>query len=156
MIMKNIERLNVQGEKQQQQQQALMKNLDQLSTKADNQQQQHQVLMKYIESIVNEKSVTTSDTKGSSKSMEIGRKKIESMTISKEQLEETKKNTKEKEDKSVDRNKFRKVEMPVFDGNSPNLWLFKGNHYFQIHKLSNSKKMTVFVISFDGPTLDWY
>lgn len=35
-IMKNIERLNVQNEKQQQHQQALMKNLDRLSMKADN------------------------------------------------------------------------------------------------------------------------
>ncbi|KAA0057242.1 ty3-gypsy retrotransposon protein [Cucumis melo var. makuwa] len=43
-IMKTIERVNVQNEKQQQQNQALMKNLDKLSSKADTQQQQYQVL----------------------------------------------------------------------------------------------------------------
>lgn len=60
--MKNIERLSIQAEKQQQQQ-MLMKNLDRLSTQSD--KQQHQVLMKYIEILVNDKSTTTSDTEGS-------------------------------------------------------------------------------------------
>lgn len=33
---------------------------------------------------------------------------------------------------------------------------FSSGSVFQIHKLTDSKKMTVFVISFDGPTLDRY
>ncbi|KAA0033983.1 ty3-gypsy retrotransposon protein [Cucumis melo var. makuwa] len=128
--MKNIERLNMQNEKQQQHQQALMKNLDRLSSKANSQQQQHQVLMKYIESIVDEKSVTTSDTEGSSsRSKEICGKKVEGFSISDEPIEDMKKDAKEEEDKIVERNKFKKFEMPVFNRNDPNSWLFRADRF---------------------------
>ena len=46
--------------------------------------------------------------------------------------------------------------MPVFTGNDPDSWLFRADRYFQIHKLTDAEKMTVSVISFDGPTLDWF
>ncbi|KAL0536628.1 hypothetical protein IC582_025586 [Cucumis melo] len=55
-----------------------------------------------------------------------------------------------------DRNKFKKVEMPVFAGEDPDSWLFRAERYFQIHKLSDSEKMLVSTISFDGPALHWY
>ncbi|KAE8650833.1 hypothetical protein Csa_017505, partial [Cucumis sativus] len=77
-LVKNVKRLNVQGDKQHQQQQMLMKNLDQLNSQVKKQQQQHQLLMKYIEELVKEKSTTTSDSQGSSskpKTKEHGRKK---------------------------------------------------------------------------------
>lgn len=105
-FMKHIERLNVQNEKQQQHQQALMKNLDQLTSKADNQRQQHQVLMKYIESIVNDKSIATSDMEGSSSRSKENEGKKVGVPISDNVLEEIKVNAKEEEDKTVDRNKF--------------------------------------------------
>lgn len=54
------------------------------------------------------------------------------------------------------RNKFKKVNMPVFNGSDPDSWLFQADHYFQIHKLSDLEKLTVEVISFDGAALDWY
>ena len=143
-IMKTIERMNVQNEKQQQQNQTLMKNLDKLSSKADTQQQQYQVIMKYMDSIVNEKSGTTSDMEGSSS-------KMKGIVSSEETNDETKKEAKdEEEDKIVERNKFKKVEMPVFTGNDPDSWLFRAGRYFQIHKLTNSKKMTISVISFEA------
>ncbi|TYK17139.1 putative retroelement pol polyprotein [Cucumis melo var. makuwa] len=148
-IMKMIERLNVQNEKQQQQHQALMKNLDQLSTKAETQQQRYQVVMKYMDNVVNEKSTTTSDLEGSSS-------KMKGIANSDESNEETKKEVKDEEDKAAERNKFKKVEMLVFTGNDPNSWLFRADRYFQIHKLTDAEKMTVSVISFDGPALDWF
>ena len=43
-----------------------------------------------------------------------------------------------------------------FSGIDPDSWLFWANRYFQIHKLTNFKKMIVAMISFDGPMLDWY
>lgn len=113
--------------------------------------------MKYIVSIINEKSVTTFDTEGSSSKLkETGGKKIEGIAISKESNDETKKEVKEEEDKTVDRNKFKKVEMPVFNGNDPDSWLFRADRYFQIRKVIEMEKMTVSIISFDGPGLDWY
>lgn len=59
-------------------------------------------------------------------------------------------------DATVDRNKFKKVEMPVFSGVDPDGWLFRAERYFHIHKLTELEKMTVAVISFDGVALDWY
>ena len=85
---------------------------------------------------------------------EIGGKKIEGIAISEELNDETKKEVKEEEDKIVDRNKFKKVDMPVFHGNDLDSWLFRADWYFQIHKLRDSEKMTVSVISFNGLALD--
>ena len=55
-----------------------------------------------------------------------------------------------------DRNKFKKVEMSLFNGDDPDSWLFSADRYFQIHKLTDSEKLTVATISFEGPALNWY
>ncbi|KAL0533232.1 hypothetical protein IC582_030448 [Cucumis melo] len=55
-----------------------------------------------------------------------------------------------------DRNKFKKIEMPVFTGEDPDSWLFRAERYFQIHKLTDSEKMLVSTVSFDGPALNWF
>lgn len=60
------------------------------------------------------------------------------------------------EDGGIDRSKFKKVEMPIFDGVDPDLWLFRVDRYFGIHKLTDSEKLTVTVINFEGAALDWY
>ena len=46
--------------------------------------------------------------------------------------------------------------MSVFSGEDPDSWLFRVERYFQIHKLTESEKMLVSTISFDGPALNWY
>ena len=46
--------------------------------------------------------------------------------------------------------------MSMLHENDPDSWLSRADRYFQIHKLTNSEKMTVAVVSFDGATLDWY
>lgn len=51
---------------------------------------------------------------------------------------------------------FKKVEMPIFLGPYPESWLFRTERYFEIHKLTDSEKLIVIVISFDGITLAWY
>ena len=60
------------------------------------------------------------------------------------------------DDNNGDRNKFKKVEMPVFNDEDPDSWLFRDERHFQIHKLSESEKMIVSTISFEGPALNWY
>ncbi|KAA0056333.1 transposon Tf2-1 polyprotein isoform X1 [Cucumis melo var. makuwa] len=60
------------------------------------------------------------------------------------------------DDGSHDRNKFKKIEMPVFTGEDSDSWLFRADRYFQIHKLTESEKMLVSTVSFDGPALNWY
>ncbi|KAA0043238.1 transposon Tf2-1 polyprotein isoform X1 [Cucumis melo var. makuwa] len=54
------------------------------------------------------------------------------------------------------RNKFKKVKMSVFTGEDPDSWLFRTKRYFQIHKLTESEKMLVSTVSFNGPALNWY
>ncbi|KAA0064081.1 transposon Tf2-1 polyprotein isoform X1 [Cucumis melo var. makuwa] len=98
----------------------LMKNLDRLSTQSDKQQHQK------------EENETTID----------------------ESLDESKKKAKAEQAQAANRSKFKKVEMPVFSGTDTDSWLFRANQYFQIHKLSDSEKPTVSVISFDGSALD--
>ena len=72
---------------------------------------------------------------------------------------ETKNDTPEKkgdsEGENNDRSKFKKVEMPVFNCDDPDSW-FRADRYFQIHKLTYSKRLTVATISFEGPALNWY
>lgn len=64
--------------------------------------------MKYIESIVNEKSVTTFDMEGSSnRSKENEGKKVEEITIHDNMIKEIKANSKEEEDKTIEQNKFK-------------------------------------------------
>ncbi|TYK28131.1 transposon Tf2-1 polyprotein isoform X1 [Cucumis melo var. makuwa] len=63
---------------------------------------------------------------------------------------------KAEEEPTMDQSKFKKVEMPIFNGTDPDSWLFRADRYFKIHNLSDSEKLTVAVISFDGPALDWY
>ncbi|KAA0038184.1 transposon Tf2-1 polyprotein isoform X1 [Cucumis melo var. makuwa] len=99
---------------------------------------------------------STAATPGSSSKMkENGGKKFLNESTGEEGSEESKKKEKEEDDKIVDRSKFKKVEISVFRGNDPNSWLFKADRYFQIYKLTDSKKI-VSVISFDGPSLDWF
>ena len=57
---------------------------------------------------------------------------------------------------ATNRNKFKKVEMHVFNGEDPNSWPFRVERYFQIHKLIESENLLVSAISFDGPALNWY
>ena len=62
----------------------------------------------------------------------------------------------EGEDETNEWNKFKKVEMLVFNGDDPNYWLFRADRYFQIHKLTDAEKVLVVTISFEGLMLNWY
>lgn len=57
---------------------------------------------------------------------------------------------------SIDRCKIRKLEMPPFDGDSPDSWLYKAEFYFEINLLTDAEKRTVSVISFAPAVVDWY
>lgn len=46
--------------------------------------------------------------------------------------------------------------MLIFNEEDPDSWLFDADRYFQIHKLNDSEKMIVVMISFEGSTLNWY
>ncbi|KAA0052895.1 transposon Tf2-1 polyprotein isoform X1 [Cucumis melo var. makuwa] len=115
--------------------------------KIDSQNQhQQQLILQYIEGMMKGQS-TTRESEGSTS---------KAKTKVTEPINEGNENEKNGEEKNNDRSKFKKVEMPVFNGEDPNAWLFRADRYFQIHRLTDSEKMTVATISFEGPALNWY
>ena len=60
----------------------------------------------------------------------------------------------ESEDGNIERNKIKKIEMPVSNGEDPNSWLFRVNRFFQIYRLIYVEKLLVASISFEGPALN--
>ncbi|XP_050942184.1 transposon Tf2-1 polyprotein isoform X1 [Cucumis melo] len=128
----------------------LAKSITEMNSQIDKQAQQQQVILKYIEGIVKEDSPERKIEEGSTSKVTMAEASPLAM------VEEPKLETKTEEERSVDRSKFKKVEMPVFDGTEPDSWLFRADRYFKIHNLTDSEKLTVAVISFDGPALDWY
>ncbi|KAA0057269.1 transposon Tf2-1 polyprotein isoform X1 [Cucumis melo var. makuwa] len=108
------------------------------------------VILKYLEGILRDDSLGKQVVEGSS-----SKTQNEEMTITAISMD-SKGEGKAEEGPAMDRSKFKKVEMPVFTGTDPDSWLFRADRYFKIHNLSDSEKLTVAVISFDGPTLDWY
>lgn len=56
----------------------------------------------------------------------------------------------------VDRSKYKHLEMPIFSGEHPNSWVFRAEHYFGIHELSNAEKIKVAIIAFVPNKVDWF
>ncbi|KAA0031986.1 Transposon Ty3-I Gag-Pol polyprotein [Cucumis melo var. makuwa] len=131
---------------------SLAKSVERQGVQAEQQQQQQQTFMKYIEAMIKGKTTITME--------EVPESKIHSMVDVNESMmmegkSEERRSRMEGDDSAGDRSKFKKIEMPVFVGNDPESWLFRAERYFQIHKLTESEKMTV-SINFDGAALDWY
>ncbi|KAA0037088.1 ty3-gypsy retrotransposon protein [Cucumis melo var. makuwa] len=55
-----------------------------------------------------------------------------------------------------DRIKFKKLEMPVFNGEDPDGWFYRAEHYFQMHLLNERKKLKIVVVSLEGKGLSWF
>ncbi|KAA0045216.1 Ty3/gypsy retrotransposon protein [Cucumis melo var. makuwa] len=128
----------------------LAKSIAEMNSQIDKQAQQQQVILKYIEGIVKDDSPGRRTEEGSTSKVTMAE------AIYPATAEEPKLEVKTEEERSVDRCKFKKVEMPVFDGTDPDSWLFRADRYFKIHNLTDSERLTVAVISFDGLALDWY
>ncbi|KAA0032861.1 transposon Tf2-1 polyprotein isoform X1 [Cucumis melo var. makuwa] len=128
----------------------LSKSIAEMNSQIDKQSQQQQVILKYIEGIIRDDSPRRKTEEGSTSQV------TTAGTNPPTTVEKPKVETKTEEERTWDRSKFKKVEMSVFDGTDPNSWLFRADRYFKIHNLSDSEKLTVGVISFDGPALDWY
>ncbi|KAL0549733.1 hypothetical protein IC582_014220 [Cucumis melo] len=124
----------------------ITKHLEKIDSHNEQIQHQQQLISKYIEEMMKEQSITHGLEESSSKMK----------TKMAELIDEVNGNEKDGEEKNIDRSKFKKVEMPVFNGEDPDVWLFRANRYFQIHELTNLEKMTMATISFKGPALNWY
>ncbi|TYK23012.1 Transposon Tf2-6 polyprotein [Cucumis melo var. makuwa] len=51
---------------------------------------------------------------------------------------------------SSERSKYKKLEIPVFNGENPETWIYRAEHYFDINELADEEKVKVVVVSF-GP-----
>ncbi|KAL5578650.1 hypothetical protein UlMin_011092 [Ulmus minor] len=49
--------------------------------------------------------------------------------------------------------RFRKLEMPIFDGSNPDGWILKAERYFSLNRLSNEEKLEAAIIAFEGEAL---
>ncbi|XP_024017591.1 uncharacterized protein LOC112090471 [Morus notabilis] len=50
----------------------------------------------------------------------------------------------------------RRVEMPVFDGENPDGWIFRAERYFSLNRLTDREKLDVAVVSLEGEALAWF
>ncbi|XP_056686977.1 uncharacterized protein [Spinacia oleracea] len=52
--------------------------------------------------------------------------------------------------------KYRKLDMPLFEGSDPDGWILRGEKYFDFYKLSETEKMDAAVVSMEGDALRWF
>ncbi|KAA0065941.1 retrotransposon protein [Cucumis melo var. makuwa] len=57
---------------------------------------------------------------------------------------------------SIDRSKYKKLEMPMFLGENPESWVYRAEHFFKINNLPEAEKVKVVVVSFGQDEVDWY
>nr|KAJ0228165.1 hypothetical protein LSAT_V11C100046520 [Lactuca sativa] len=52
--------------------------------------------------------------------------------------------------------RFRKLDMPLFDGENPDGWILRAERYFNFYRLSEADKMEAAVVALEGDALLWY
>ncbi|KAA0051937.1 gypsy/ty3 element polyprotein [Cucumis melo var. makuwa] len=55
-----------------------------------------------------------------------------------------------------DQIKFKKLEMPIFNGEDPDGWFYRAEHYFQMHLLNEHEKLKIVVVCLEGKGLSWF
>ena len=117
----------------------------------------HQLVMIFMETVAKERLLANGKGSESPVQTTSTMKSVEGESSgSKETRNDMSKKKVDDEGENNDQSKFKRVEMPVFNGDDPDSWLFQADRYFQIHKLTNSERLIVATISFEGPTLNWY
>ena len=52
--------------------------------------------------------------------------------------------------------RYRKLDMPLFDGNHPDGWVLRAERHFSFYGLAEEEKIEVAVVSFEANALLWY
>lgn len=52
--------------------------------------------------------------------------------------------------------RYRKIEMPLFEGNDPDGWVLRSEKYFTVFRLSEDKKVDAAFVAKEGDPLKWY
>lgn len=58
-------------------------------------------------------------------------------------------------ERGSDKSKYKRLVMPVFAGENSESWVYRAEHYFEIHELSEKEKVKVAVVSFAPNEVDW-
>ncbi|TYK19603.1 transposon Tf2-1 polyprotein isoform X1 [Cucumis melo var. makuwa] len=132
----------------------ITKNLELMQLQSKKQQR---AILRFMETVANERSMMSERSSESmARESQATSPKENKPSTNRETGSEKADKKSNTEDNNGDRNKFKKVEMLVFNDEDPDLWLFHTKRYFQIHKLSEFEKIVVSTISFKGPALNWY
>lgn len=52
--------------------------------------------------------------------------------------------------------RYRKLDMPVFDGTDPDEWQLRVERYFNFYRLSESEMLEAVAVALEGDALRWY
>lgn len=52
--------------------------------------------------------------------------------------------------------RFRKLDMPLFDGTNPDGWILRAERYFSFYRLEEEDKLEAAVVALEGDALLWY
>lgn len=52
--------------------------------------------------------------------------------------------------------RFRKLDMPLFDGNNPDGWILRAERYFSFYRLQEEDRMEAAIVAMEGDALLWY
>ena len=50
----------------------------------------------------------------------------------------------------------RKLELPLFDGDNPDGWIYRAERYFAMLQFTEAKKITATGICMEGKALTWF
>ena len=50
----------------------------------------------------------------------------------------------------------RRLEMPLFEGDDPDGWVFRAERYFSVNQLSDAEKLDSAALCFEGAALAWF
>ncbi|KAA0057084.1 ty3-gypsy retrotransposon protein [Cucumis melo var. makuwa] len=85
-----------------------------------------------------------------------GKRKIRNEEVTEEEGEECETSLSVETGAGQERIKFKKLEMPVFNGEDPKGWFYRAEHYFQMHLLNEREKLKIAVVSLEGRGLNWF
>lgn len=52
--------------------------------------------------------------------------------------------------------RFRKLDMPLFDGENPDGWILRAERYFNFYKISETDKLEATVVALESDALLWF
>lgn len=52
--------------------------------------------------------------------------------------------------------RYRKLDMPLFDGDNPDGWILRSERYFNFYKLSEGDKLEAAIVALEGDALLWF